>query len=229
MKRVASGVLIAMLALALTDRATASADTSTLPVISMGPGITRCAISSDGQFVASASAAVPAIRFKATDKRGNRYGDLIVFPSVTGTFADEPPREYGALDLGAPSTLTCSALTTADIQVTPLATTIDVGQNVELRSLFLSRNAATVRLRLFFTDFFNGKTDEPLQDAAYYYRIDEERPIVQIVNGGPSEYLVVRFSDLKPGKHTITFGPSLDLGDGDERMRSSVSFTLPKV
>ncbi|HEY8320823.1 MAG TPA: hypothetical protein VIG46_03410 [Candidatus Baltobacteraceae bacterium] len=227
--RTAAEVLVPALAFALTSRAAALGDTSTLPVTSMGPGVTRCAISSDGQFVASVSTGVPAVRFKATDEHGKWYGDLIVFPSATGTFTDEPPREYGALDLGAPSTLACSALTIADIQVSPLSATIDVGQNVELRSLFLSRSAATVRLRLFFTDFLGGRTDEPLQDAAYFYRIDKERPIEQIVNGGPSEYLVVRFSNLKPGKHVFSFGPSLDPGEDDPRMTSSVSFTLPKL
>jgi len=229
MRRSLITVLIAGLTIALTRSAVATESTLTIPAISMGPGITRCTISDHGQFVASASASVPAVRFRSTDKYGKWHGDLVVFPSVGGMFAEDPPREYGALNLDAPSTLACSTVTDADFHLTPMSTTIDVGQNVALRSLFLSRDAVTIRLRLFFTDFFSGKTDEPLQDAAYFYRIDMERPVEQIVNGGPTEYLVIRFPHLRPGRHIVTFGPTLDLGDGSGRMQSSVTFTLPRA
>ncbi len=183
-------------------------------------------MSHDGLLTATldSGASASAVRFSISDHSGKWLGDQIVLPA-NGVYSDDAIGAYSILNPTLSKTLGCSVVSPEELTFTPLDLVIDVGQNVAPASIFLTRDSAIVRLRLFFTDFFAGKTDEPLVDDAYFVSIDGHPPIETIVSGGATEYLTLRFGHLKPGRHTIAFGPELDFA-GD-RMSASLAFTLP--
>lgn len=94
-----------------------------------------------------------------------------------------------------------------------MATVVDVGPQVTIRSLYQGKRSVAVSFYAFEEDYFAGRRDEGLLNQIFVVQLDGREPYQLQISAKPGQDVAVRFDNVSAGRHRLRIG-EMDPSDG---------------